>query len=137
MNTSARRQRNHLVWIGALVSVFGLVSYFAFFAMYPVFRDTAWLNLLLVGLGLVLSLLALRRRRSWLSAGGALLSVACVILLAGYVFGLSQQLPPTDNVVRVGAEAPAFSLPDQTGAAVSLADFAGRPVVLVFYRGFW
>jgi peroxiredoxin Q/BCP len=40
-------------------------------------------------------------------------------------------------VIAVGAVAPDFSLPDQTGATVSLADFAERPVVLVFYRGFW
>lgn len=34
----------------------------------------------------------------------------------------------------VGMQAPAFSLPDQDGTAVSLADFAGRsPVALVFY----
>ena len=137
MTTSARRHRNHLVWIGALVSVFGLVSYFTIFATYPALRDTAWLNLLLVVIGLALSLLAVRRRRSWLSLGGTVLSAACVVLLAGYVFGLSQQLPPTDGVIAVGAVAPGFSLPDQTGATVRLADFAGRPVVLVFYRGFW
>lgn len=137
MNGPGRRQRNHLVWIGALVSTFGLVSYFTLFATYPSLRDTAWLNLVLVGIGLTLSVLAVRRRRSWLSLGGALLSVACVVLLAGYVFGLSQQLPPTDGVIAVGAVAPDFSLPDQTGAKVSLADFAERPVVLVFYRGFW
>jgi peroxiredoxin Q/BCP len=32
-----------------------------------------------------------------------------------------------------GDEAPGFSLPDQDGASVSLADFAGRRVVLYFY----
>jgi hypothetical protein len=34
--------------------------------------------------------------------------------------------------------APAFSLPAQDGAPVSLAGtLAGGPVVLVFYRGYW
>ncbi|MCX7617558.1 thioredoxin-dependent thiol peroxidase [Tepidiforma sp.] len=33
----------------------------------------------------------------------------------------------------VGAAAPAFSLPDQDGNTVSLADFAGKWVVLYFY----
>jgi peroxiredoxin Q/BCP len=33
----------------------------------------------------------------------------------------------------VGAKAPAFSAPDQAGKTVSLADFAGRKVVLYFY----
>ncbi len=32
-----------------------------------------------------------------------------------------------------GAVAPAFTLPDEDGAAVSLGDFAGRPVVVYFY----
>ncbi len=34
---------------------------------------------------------------------------------------------------EVGAPAPAFTLPDQNGRSVSLADFAGRWVVLYFY----
>ena len=33
----------------------------------------------------------------------------------------------------VGAKAPAFSAPDQTGKIVSLADFKGQKVVLYFY----
>lgn len=35
----------------------------------------------------------------------------------------------------VGDRAPGFSLPSTGGTTVSLADFAGRPVVLVFYPG--
>lgn len=36
-------------------------------------------------------------------------------------------------MIDVGQDAPAFTLPDQDGAPVSLADFAGRTVVLYFY----
>lgn len=137
MDNDTRRRRNHLIWIGPLIAILGLVSYFTFFARYPVFRDTAWLNLLLVAAGLTVSIAAIRRRLSFLSVAGALLSAACVALLAGYVFVLSDQLPGTEGVVAVGAPAPGFELPDQTGATVRLDDYAGRPVVLVFYRGFW
>lgn len=35
--------------------------------------------------------------------------------------------------LEVGAKAPAFSLPRDGGETVSLADFAGKPVVLFFY----
>ncbi len=37
--------------------------------------------------------------------------------------------------VSVGDQAPAFTLPGTGGAEVSLSQFLGRPVVLVFYPG--
>jgi peroxiredoxin Q/BCP len=36
-------------------------------------------------------------------------------------------------LIDPGAKAPAFKLPDQTGAMHALKDFAGKPVVLYFY----
>jgi len=36
-------------------------------------------------------------------------------------------------VIEAGTKAPGFSLPDQDGNEVSLADFAGRKLVLAFY----
>ena len=36
-------------------------------------------------------------------------------------------------MLEVGDEAPAFTLTDHAGEPVSLADFAGRPVVVYFY----
>jgi peroxiredoxin len=36
-------------------------------------------------------------------------------------------------VIEAGTKAPDFSLPDQDGNEVSLADFAGRKLVLAFY----
>jgi peroxiredoxin Q/BCP len=35
--------------------------------------------------------------------------------------------------LQPGASAPAFILPDQSGAPVSLSDFRGRKVLLFFY----
>ena len=35
--------------------------------------------------------------------------------------------------LKVGAKAPVFSAPDQSGKVVSLDDFKGKPVVLYFY----
>ena len=36
-------------------------------------------------------------------------------------------------MIEAGAQAPDFTLPDQDGKPVSLADFQGRPLLLVFY----
>lgn len=37
------------------------------------------------------------------------------------------------NSIEVGSKAPDFTLPNQDGHAVSLADYVGRPLVLYFY----
>jgi peroxiredoxin Q/BCP len=37
------------------------------------------------------------------------------------------------SLIDPGKKAPAFSLPDQEGATHTLADYAGRPVVVYFY----
>ena len=43
-----------------------------------------------------------------------------------------------DRVAKVGAPAPDFTLPNQSGQPVSLAALRARgPVVLSFYRGRW
>jgi len=36
-------------------------------------------------------------------------------------------------LIEPGRKSPAFALPDQEGRRRSLAEFAGRPVVLFFY----
>jgi len=137
MTESAPKQRNHLIWIGALISVLGLVSYFTTFARFPALRDFPWVNIPVVLIGFAVSMMAVRRRLSFFSATGALVSTACAGLLLAYVFVLSNQLPDTGEVVALGADAPAFALIDDEGLTVSLADFNGQPVVLAFYRGFW
>jgi hypothetical protein len=131
------KRRNHAVWIGAVISLFGLISYFTFFARFPALRDEPWLNLTLTMVGVAVSAWALWLRRSVWSIGGLVLSAACVALLAAYVFVLSYGLPGTERVVQVGQPAPAFALPDQEGRTISLDQYRGSSLVLVFYRGFW
>ncbi len=51
---------------------------------------------------------------------------------------VAQGLAPTDlGRVRPGLEAPEFRLPSADGRMVSLSEFRGRNLVLVFYRGHW
>ena len=45
-------------------------------------------------------------------------------------------MPVDSETVAVGSEAPDFTLPSISGGDVSLSSYRGRPVVLVFLRGF-
>lgn len=38
---------------------------------------------------------------------------------------------------KVGERVPQFSLPAADGRVVALKDYAGKKLVLVFYRGYW
>jgi hypothetical protein len=105
------RTRNHLLWIGPLVTLAGAFSYFAFFARFPDLRDFPWVNLPLVVVGLALTIVAvLRPWRSPERFRGKILGIPAILvsgLLATgfcyYVFGLSYQLPappPSPNRSR-------------------------------------
>ena len=57
----------------------------------------------------------------------------CAALIAGTAYGQAREKP-----VGVGEVAPDFALVDHNGQKRSLAAERGkRPVVLVFYRGYW
>ena len=46
-------------------------------------------------------------------------------------------MPSKEGVVNVSDAAPTFSVQDQNGKTVKLTDFAGKKLVVSFYRGFW
>ena len=75
-----------------------------------------------------------RRWPAWLALG-----LASLLLVAGAWFNfVVARVPDTPTVLRVGEPPPDFTLPDAAGRPVSLADYRGKkPVVLVFYRGYW
>jgi cytochrome oxidase Cu insertion factor (SCO1/SenC/PrrC family) len=51
---------------------------------------------------------------------------------------LPQKSPEVVPAINVGMVAPDFTLEDSQGRKVTLADeVKNRPVVLVFYRGYW
>ena len=84
----------------------------------------------------VLAVVRARTRRwpAWLALG-----LSSLLLVAGAWFNfVAARVPDTPTVMRVGERPPDFTLPDASGRPVSLADFRGKkPVVLVFYRGYW
>ena len=85
----------------------------------------------------VLAIVAVVRSRRWLPLTAL---VVCVVLLgfAGYFNFVMAHVPALRPAFVVGREAPDFTLPDAAGRPVRLADFRGqKPVVIVFYRGYW
>jgi len=75
--------------------------------------------------------------RRWYAWTALALSVA--LLLSGAMFNfVLARIPEPHTTLRVGERTPDFSLPDAGGQTVSLAEYRGKkPVVLVFYRGYW
>jgi len=72
---------------------------------------------------------------------GSIFLAITVLLFAffAYVtFYVLKQVPLSAQAPRVGEKAPEFSLPDQNGKQVALADLLSpNGAVLIFYRGFW
>jgi peptidoglycan/LPS O-acetylase OafA/YrhL len=134
---NSRRNRNHAAWIGPLVALIGLVTYFTVAVRFPDLRDSAIVNLMLVIAGAGIAAWGLTRRRNWKSWIGLAAAVGLAALFSSYIFIYSRQLPPPDSAPSVGSPAPVLELPDQSGRLVSLDHFAGRRVVVIFYRGFW
>lgn len=144
---------NWAIVSGFLVTLFAFVSYPFIFVRYPITRDFPWANLLLFAVGLVLVFAGIRRafepdRRLWtkiLSMFAATLSVVILAFFLFLTFSMTEHLPKSQGAPRVGQKAPEFTLPNQVGKPVSLAELLSSPVnraapkgvVLVFYRGYW
>ena len=67
------------------------------------------------------------------------LALSLVLLLGGATFNfVLARVPAAQTTLRVGERPPDFALADAAGRRVSLADYRGtRPVVMIFYRGYW
>lgn len=133
--------RRALALLGLVLVVAGVAGYFAIVlavpALVPYVRNHALPSWLLVGAGLALSLLALRRGGAgrWTARIALGTGVGLAGLFAVFLYVLLA-VPGADGP-RLGAPAPDWALADQTGRTVRLADFRGAPLLLVFYRGHW
>jgi AhpC/TSA family len=82
----------------------------------------------------VLAVVRARRWLAWLALG------LTTLLLAGgvWVNFFVARVPELPTPLRVGERPPEFTLADASGRPVALADYRGKkPLVLVFYRGYW
>ena len=86
-----------------------------------------------------LSIVAVVRARSRRWPAWIALAISSFLLVGGGWFNfVAARVPDTPTALRVGETPPDFTLPDASGRSVSLADYRGKkPVVIVFYRGYW
>jgi hypothetical protein len=127
-----------LAALSVLIAI-GAVAAYALLLRVAVVRNHPEGYVVAFAVATVLAALAVRRARgrrwpAWLALG-----LSSVLLLAGGWFNfVGARVPDTPPAFRVGAPPPDFTLPDAAGRPVSLADYRGKkPVVLVFYRGYW
>jgi hypothetical protein len=133
--------------VGFLLALAGIFTV-PFFAGFAATRDFAWLNLLLLFCGLVFLVVAVTRsfREPQLFRGkilGSILATLSLLTLAFFTLGIFHfgRVPQPATLHSTGEKAADFSLPDQDGKTVSLADLLASPqtkgALLIFYRGHW
>jgi hypothetical protein len=170
--TLLKRRFPRSLWIGLLLVLAAPVLYGTVFVRFAITRDVPWTMLLMFAAGLGLLVHATRHARSdrvaYRGSVAAPAVLAIAVALAGFfsyavIIG-TRDIPASAGAPRIGDRAPDFTLPDQDGRPVSLAELlapapaatpgappplsgatpggeagAGHPggVVLVFYRGYW
>ncbi|HKQ98425.1 MAG TPA: hypothetical protein VJV75_11155 [Candidatus Polarisedimenticolia bacterium] len=142
------------IWLGLLIVVAAPFLYGLFLIRFPITRDVPWVPLTMFAVGLWLLVHGLRH--AWREPGIYRGKVAAPIALGlgvvisglfcvGFFVGM-REIPASAGAPHAGQQAPDFTLPDQDGKPVTLAEIlAPRPgeedkpggAVLVFYRGHW
>jgi cytochrome oxidase Cu insertion factor (SCO1/SenC/PrrC family) len=122
--------------LSVLLSLGAIAGYYALLRV-PAVRNHPALYLAAFAIAAVIAGAATWHAARWPNFAALGLSVV-LLILGGYFNFVLARVPAIPTVLRVGEPAPDFTLPDATGAAVSLASLRERaPVVLVFYRGYW
>jgi hypothetical protein len=115
------------------------VAAYALLLRVPLVRNHPEMYVLAFAVATALALLGVARasRRRW--PGWLALGVCSVLLIMGAWFNfVGARVPATPTALRIGEPPPDFTLSDASGRPVSLADYRGKkPVILVFYRGYW
>jgi len=127
-----------LALLSVVVAVSAPVAY-ALLLRVPLVRNhpEGYVVAFAVAVGLAALAVARARTRRW--PAWSALALTGLLLIGGAWFNfVGARVPTTPIALRVGERAPDFTLTDGTGRSVSLADYRGqKPVVLVFYRGYW
>jgi hypothetical protein len=127
-----------MVWLGPVLALVAVASYFTVFVNWPVTRDVPWVNLILLAAALGASIAGLRRsRRRVLAAGGLVLTLFLGGFFVWYCYVFSYDMPGAELALDVGAPVPAIALRDDHDQDVELSALAADKLVLVFFRGHW
>lgn len=140
------RRVNWPIVVGFLLVLAGLLTY-PFFVQFPITRDFPWANLFILltgafvlGVGLTR---AFRQRQLYrgriVGSALAVLSLFVIGFFSYAAFYVVRQVPASQGAPQLGQKAPEFTLPDQDGKPLALADLtsANRALLLIFYRGHW
>ncbi|PYM36752.1 MAG: hypothetical protein DME15_02880 [Candidatus Rokuibacteriota bacterium] len=127
-----------LAVLSSVVAI-GAVAAYALLLRVAIVRNHPEGYVIAAALGTALAALAVARARArrwpaWLALG-----LASLLLVGSAWFNfVLARIPNTPTTLLVGERPPDFTLPDAGGRPVSLANYRGKkPVVLVFYRGYW
>lgn len=118
-----------LLAVGTIVAFVGLV-----YALIPL-EPVRYLGALAGAVGLGAA--AIWRARHWLTITSFAMTLLLLVTASLFNF-VAMRVPASPPAFVIGQPAPDFTLPDAAGHPVRLADYRGKkPVVLVFYRGYW
>jgi len=124
-----------LALVALLLSIGTVVGYMALLNALVMVRPVWYLSALV--LAVLIATSAVWRRRGGVTVTALVISVL-LLGLAGYFNFVIARVPDTPSALVVGRPAPDFTLPDSAGRQVTLSEFRGKkPVLLVFYRGYW
>ncbi|HYV20026.1 MAG TPA: hypothetical protein VFC25_13465 [Verrucomicrobiae bacterium] len=145
-----KRRWPYSIWLGLAIVLAAPVLYATVFIRNPATRAMPWPSFLLfaaaVGLLVHGLLRAWRAPRDYRGKVVAPIALFAGLAVTGFfcwgLFYAARQVPDSLGAPRVGQLAPDFTLPDQDGRPVSLAQLLAAPsasngAMLVFYRGYW
>jgi len=127
-----------LAALSVLLAVAAIAAY-ALLLSVPLVRNHPEAYVAAFAVAMALAVVAVRRARGRRWPAWTALALSSLLLgLGGWFNFVVARVPVAPPAFRVGERPPDFTLPDASGRPVSLADYRGRkPVVLVFYRGYW
>ena len=125
-----------LAALALLLSIGTIVAFVVLLEVWLIaVRPALYLSAL--ALAAAVSVTAVVKARGRLTVSALVVSVLLLAFGAAFHFVL-MRVPASPSAFVVGQPAPDFTLPDASGRPASLAEYRGKkPVVLVFYRGYW